>query len=95
MLANAIKNSSTILLPQWNTKLEELGLRVWMLPRDVSTRWNSTFNMLNIAIDYRSTIDAMTSNCELSLQNFELEDEEWEVAKNLHDILKARRMCCS
>jgi hypothetical protein len=48
--------------------------------------------MLNVAIDYRSAIDAMTSNRELSLRKFELEDEEWEVAKNLRDILKARRM---
>ena len=36
-LANAIKNSFTILLPQWNTKLKELGLSIRMMPRDVST----------------------------------------------------------
>ena len=60
-LANTIKNSSTILLPQWNTKLEELGLSIRMMPHDVSTQWNSTFNMLNFAIDYCMAIDSMTS----------------------------------
>ncbi|KAF8154636.1 hypothetical protein B0H34DRAFT_617307, partial [Crassisporium funariophilum] len=63
--ANAIKSSSTILLPQWNAKLEELGLRVRMMPRNISTRWNSTFDMLNFAIDYRPAIDSMTSNRDL------------------------------
>ena len=48
--------------------------------------------MLNVAIDYRTAIDAMTSNHELSLRKFELEDEEWEVAENLRDVLKARSM---
>ena len=60
-LANTIKSSSTILLPQWNTKLEELGLSIRMMPHDVSTQWNSTFNMLNFAIDYHMAINSMTS----------------------------------
>ena len=89
-LANAIKNSSTILLPQWTAKLEELGLKVRMMPRDVSTRWNSTFDMLNFAIDYRPAIDSMTSNRDLNLRKYELEDDEWAVAENLRDTLKAR-----
>jgi hypothetical protein len=60
------------------------------MPRDVSTRWNSTFDMLNFAVDYRSAIDAMTANRDLSLRKYELADDEWIVAENLRDILKAR-----
>lgn len=88
-LANAIKNSSTIILPYWLVKLEELGLRVRMMPRDVSTRWNSTFDMLKFAIDYRAAIDAVTSNREFNLRKYELADEEWAIAVNLRDTLKA------
>ena len=89
-LANAIKNSSTIILPQWLEKLEDLHLRVRMMPRDVSTRWNSTFDMLNFALDYRLAIDSITSNRELNLRKYELQDNEWAVAENLRDTLKAR-----
>ncbi len=38
-LANAIKNSSTILLPHWNALLEDLGLRVWMMPLEFHIRY--------------------------------------------------------
>lgn len=88
-LANTIKNSSTILLPQWNAKLEELGLNIRIMPRDVSTRWNSTFDMLDFAIDYRAALDAMTSNRDLNLRKYELEDDEWAIAEHLRDTLKA------
>ena len=87
-LANAIKNSSTIILPRWLAKLEELGLRVRMMPRDVATRWNSTFDMLEFAVDYRAAIDAITSNRDLNLRKYELEDDEWVIAANLQDTLK-------
>ena len=87
-LANVIKNSSTIILPQWLAKLKDLGLKVRMMPRNVSTRWNSTFDMLNFALDYRVPIDEITSNCDLNLHKYELQDEEWVVAKNLCDTLK-------
>ena len=87
-LANAIKNSSTIVLPQWFAKLEELDLKVRMMPRDVPTRWNSTFDMLDFAIDYRAAIDTITSNRELNLRKYELDDDEWVIAENLRDTLK-------
>jgi hypothetical protein len=60
------------------------------MPRDVSTRWNSTFDMLDFAVKYRVAIDSLTSNRELNLRKCELEDDEWEVAGNLRDTLKAR-----
>jgi hypothetical protein len=89
-LANAIKNSSTIILPQWLAKLEELGLKLRMMPRDVSTRWNSTFDMLDFALNYRVAIDEITSIRDFNLRKHELQDDEWEVAEKLRDSLKAR-----
>ena len=83
-----IKNSSTIILPQWLAKLKDLGLKVRMMPRNVSTCWNSTFDMLNFALDYRVPIDENTSNRQSNLRKYELQDEEWVVAKNLCDTLK-------
>ena len=58
------------------------------MPRDVSTRWNSTFDMLDFAISYREAIDALTANRLLKLRRFELDNEEWEVAEQLRDTLR-------
>jgi len=58
-----------------------------MMPRDVATRWNSTFDMLDFAIDYRAAVDAMTSIRDL--RKYELDDDEWDTAANLRDTLKA------
>ena len=59
------------------------------MPRDVSTRWNSTFDMLDFAIAYRTALDDLTSNRDLNLRKYELEDDEWAVAINLRDTLEA------
>ncbi|KIL60458.1 hypothetical protein M378DRAFT_45632, partial [Amanita muscaria Koide BX008] len=53
-LAYKIVNSSTILLPAWKSTLRGLGLRERLMPCDVATRWNSTFDMLDFAIQYRA-----------------------------------------
>ena len=87
-IANTIKNSSTIVLPQWNSMLNELCLPPRIMPRDVSTRWNSTFDMLDFAILYREAIDAMTANRLLKLRQFELDNEEWDIAERLRDTLR-------
>jgi hypothetical protein len=36
-------------------------LTIRMMPRDVSTRWNSMFDMLNFAYKYRDAIDSITA----------------------------------
>ncbi|KIL63645.1 hypothetical protein M378DRAFT_29169, partial [Amanita muscaria Koide BX008] len=59
-LAYKIVNSSMILLPAWTSTLRELDMEVKRLPRDVSTHWNSTFDMLNVALTYRAGIDSIT-----------------------------------
>ncbi|KAF8867746.1 hypothetical protein BD779DRAFT_1417179, partial [Infundibulicybe gibba] len=61
-LAYAIKNSSTIILPAWRATLKTLGLGDRMMPRDVSTRWNSTFDMLVFALDYQKALDDICGN---------------------------------
>ena len=69
--------------------LKELGLKVQMMPCDVSTCWNSTFNMLNFTIDYHIAINMVISNRDLNLHKYKLADEEWATAENLCDTLKA------
>jgi hypothetical protein len=59
-----------------------------MMPRDVSTRWNSTYDMLVFAITYRAALDSITSERDMKLRQFELSEEDWATAINLRDVLK-------
>ncbi|KAF8811403.1 hypothetical protein BYT27DRAFT_7089557, partial [Phlegmacium glaucopus] len=61
-LAFTIKNSMTMVLPEWMSILDQHAeaskvaktkpLSRRMMPRDVSTRWNSTFDMVKFALAY-------------------------------------------
>lgn len=59
-----------------------------MMPRDVSTRWNSTYDMLAFANDYRSALDIITGDRNMDLRKFEMSQEEWIVAAQLREVLK-------
>jgi hypothetical protein len=58
------------------------------MPRDVTTRWNSTYDMLKFALEYRKAIDILTADRQNELQNYELSEREWTIAAQLSDVLK-------
>ena len=52
------------------------------------TRWNSTYDMIRVAIAYREAIDDVTGNKLIKLRKHELEDEHWAILKDLVHVLK-------
>ena len=58
------------------------------MPRDVATRWNSTYDMLEFAIEFREALDTITGEKEMRLRKYEMDNEEWEIAQQLRDVLK-------
>ena len=83
-----MKNSTTIILPQWFSILNDLELAEHMMPRDVSTCWNSTFDMLNFAIEHIAAINTITGDRDMKLRQYELSEDDWNFARQLRDVLK-------
>ena len=83
-----MKNLTTLILPRWYAILDELKLNEHIMPRDVSTCWNSTYNMLKFALDYCLALNAITGERDMKLQKYELNNTEWVIAKQLGDILE-------
>jgi hypothetical protein len=77
-----------LILPHWYEVLDELELDARMMPQDVSTRWNSMFDMLKFSIEYRRAIDVITAERTMKLRDYELGREEWKVAEELCEVLK-------
>ena len=78
------------MLPEWKATLRELRIPERLLPRDVRTRWNSTYDMLDTAVRFRKAIDRMCGDKKNKLRSYELSKEEWEIARQLREILKVR-----
>ena len=92
-----MKRSPTKIQPRWEEILEELAataiiikqkpLSVCLMPCDQSTRWNSTYELLNFAYLYHEAIDKLTGDHTLNLREYELLESEWESVKRLRDSL--------
>ncbi|KAF9228351.1 hypothetical protein BS17DRAFT_850991 [Gyrodon lividus] len=76
------------LLPTWHTTLEAMRMKVTNMPRDVLTQWNSTLDMLEYALNHRQAVNSVTQDHALGLRKYELDDDEWNLLEQLHDILK-------
>ena len=87
-MAFVLKNSMTILLPQWFKTLAAHHLPHCMMPRDVATRWNSMFNMLNFSLKYRPAINTMTATRDFDLHKYKLAPADWRIAGELRDVLR-------
>jgi hypothetical protein len=61
-----------------------------MMPRDVTTRWNYTYEMLTFAYTYRNVFNELTSNRDMKMRKYKLEDSEWEIVNQLAGVLKVR-----
>ena len=83
-----MKDSTTIVLLQWFTTFKELLLNQRMMPCNITTQWNSTFNMLDFAVEYQEVLDSITGNQKMKLRQYELIEEDWEITTQLHDVLK-------
>jgi len=59
-----------------------------MMPRDVATCWNSTFDMLDFAINYEAAINTITGNPDMKMQVLKLDAQEWIIATQLQNTLK-------
>jgi len=61
-IAFRVINLSTIVLPAWRKLLKELRIPDRIMPRDVTTCWNSTYDMLKFALEYCKAINILTAD---------------------------------
>jgi len=87
-VAYTIKNSLTLILPQWWEILKDFDLKMKMMPQEVTTRWNSSFDMLDFALEYRCAIDAIIDEKEMKLRWYDLSEEDWRIVWQLWNVLK-------
>ena len=67
-----------------------LRLAVRQIPRDVATRWNSTFALLKFALEYQDAINKFTEDKSNKVRQYELDAEEWQLVGELKKVLQVR-----
>ena len=81
----------TIALPTWRRICGELDLKERLIPRDVVTQWNSTYDMMRFVLTYRAAIDKITADKALKLRRYELDNDDWVIIEDLVSVLE---VCC-
>ncbi|KAF8523879.1 hypothetical protein BU17DRAFT_6007, partial [Hysterangium stoloniferum] len=64
-LAYKIIHLTTIVLPAWQGILKELKMSISLMPHDMSTHWNSTFDMLKYVLKHQKAVDTVTQQRDL------------------------------
>ena len=86
-LAFKVINSPTILLPAWKKLCAEEVMEERLIPRDVRTRWNSTYDTMRFILNYRSVVQRITTRA-YELTSVRLAEEEWDYLEQLVVVLK-------
>ncbi|KAG9308917.1 hypothetical protein JVU11DRAFT_11377 [Chiua virens] len=82
--AQKVQGSQSMkLLPGWQQTLEDLEQMVTILSCNVTTCWNSMFDILDYAIGHHEAVDLMTQHRELGLHAFKQTDEAQEILEQL------------
>ncbi|KAJ7768982.1 hypothetical protein B0H16DRAFT_1307592, partial [Mycena metata] len=84
----AIIHSTTIALPAWRKACKDHSIQSRLIPRDVRTRWNSLYDMLVVAIEYRQVVNSLTSDRTLNLREYEISDLEWDILNDMVYVFK-------
>ncbi|KAJ7192443.1 hypothetical protein GGX14DRAFT_380169, partial [Mycena pura] len=87
-LAFAIVHSTTIALPAWRKACKEKGKSPRLIPRDVRTRWNSLYDMLVVATEYKEVVNTVTGDRNLDLRKYDVSDAEWTILEDMVFTLK-------
>lgn len=90
-LAFKIIHLTTIVWPVWDATCADHSLKQRRMLRDVSTHWNSAFDMLDFRVSYKQAIKTVTDKCKLGLAKFVIDEHEWELLKQLSNVLKVRQ----
>jgi len=66
----------------------DLGLKEKLIPRDVVTCWNSTYDMMRFVVEYRVAIDTITADKSLKMRRYELNNDDWKIIQDLVAVLE-------
>ena len=83
-----IIHSTTIALPAWRKACTARKLPILLIPCDVKTCWNLTYDMVKIAYKFCPAIDHITANKSLNLHKYELDNDDRKVIGDLLQVLK-------
>jgi len=69
-------------------------LKPRLIPHDVVTWWNSTFDMMDFAWKYCEPIDKITADKKLKLHCYKLDNDDWLIIQDLLALLQVSLFCC-
>ncbi|KAE9385923.1 hypothetical protein BT96DRAFT_840072, partial [Gymnopus androsaceus JB14] len=82
-----IINSTTLLLPQWREQVANTEFKDCVLPRNVATHWNSTYDMLAAFVEMKGPVLTFLECSSNGMSDYLLSNEEWEAIGRLVSAL--------
>ena len=67
--------------------MEKENLSDHIILRDITMRWNSTYDMLTFVLEYRPVVEKFTADRKNEIRELELSEEEWVIVTQLNNIL--------